>query len=235
MEHQKREASFMNPRKQPLIPPKSPFPNIDIPVYEHFDPFQLKQASWLREGEIQHNDTSELYQIEEEFSWLEELLEEPETPKIKAPHRRSSSDSIAYLNGSQIHSNLHSLAQEEYRQRTIISTMPAWASHECNLHKDALHYFADESSSGRLKDDAVWMSRVNMERFSNIFGTTTGKHIHLWPSSEISKENGALRRNTFKKLDQKEPHEDLKIVSEENDIFEPKHTHSGLNSKRVKQ
>ncbi|KAL1223581.1 hypothetical protein V5N11_034329 [Cardamine amara subsp. amara] len=86
--------------KQALLPPKSPFTG--GPTFStDFVPTSLigsKAVQKLGEGNINHHRTSsESFLIEEQPSWLDDLLNEPETPVRKGGHRRSSSDSFAYV------------------------------------------------------------------------------------------------------------------------------------------
>lgn len=86
--------------KQALLPPKSPFTG--GPTFStDFVPTSLigsKAVQKLGEGNINHHRTSsESFLIEEQLSWLDDLLDEPETPVRKGGHRRSSSDSFAYV------------------------------------------------------------------------------------------------------------------------------------------
>ncbi|RRT54191.1 hypothetical protein B296_00049338 [Ensete ventricosum] len=72
---------------------------------------------------------SESFLLEEQPSWLDDLLDEPETPPLKAAHGRSSSDSFAYLDTSCISWDTDSLAQEGYRH-LILTLVPSWGSQE---------------------------------------------------------------------------------------------------------
>ncbi|XP_010421523.1 PREDICTED: uncharacterized protein At4g06598-like, partial [Camelina sativa] len=86
--------------KQALLPPKSPFTG--GPTFcADFAPTSVigsKAVHKLGEGNINHHRTSsESFLIEEQPSWLDDLLNEPETPVRKGGHRRSSSDSFAYV------------------------------------------------------------------------------------------------------------------------------------------
>jgi hypothetical protein len=86
--------------KQALLPPKSPFTG--GPTFSaDFVPSSVigsKAVQKLGEGNANHHRTSsESFLIEEQPSWLDDLLNEPETPVRKGGHRRSSSDSFAYV------------------------------------------------------------------------------------------------------------------------------------------
>eukprot|EP00252_Welwitschia_mirabilis_P020248 TRINITY_DN4920_c0_g1_i1.p1 TRINITY_DN4920_c0_g1~~TRINITY_DN4920_c0_g1_i1.p1 ORF type:complete len:453 (-),score=87.86 TRINITY_DN4920_c0_g1_i1:934-2292(-) len=98
--------------RQSHLPPKSPFPIIG-PAFADYSPSLLLAQRSIqvegREGFRQHQRTSsESILIDEQPSWLDELLNEPETPVKKGSHRRSASDSVAFLDiptTSRIESN----------------------------------------------------------------------------------------------------------------------------------
>lgn len=91
-------------QKQALLPPRSPFPTAAAPSpYADRGPIARPQgaaAAHHRHGHGHHQRTSSESFIEEQPpSWLDDLLNEPETPAARqhgrAGHRRSSSDSFA--------------------------------------------------------------------------------------------------------------------------------------------
>ncbi|CAN6917445.1 hypothetical protein HID58_043005 [Brassica napus] len=81
--------SLMNPGKSALLPPKIPFPS----------GLMGSRLSHKVSVEKAHQRTSsESHLVEEELPfWLDDLLNEPESPARKSGHRRSASDSYAYL------------------------------------------------------------------------------------------------------------------------------------------
>lgn len=126
--------------KHALLPPKSPFPTVS-PTYTDYVPNNVigsKAVHKHREGSTRHQRTSsESLLVEEQPSWLDDLLNEPETPVCRGGHRRSSSDSFAYIDVSNA-PNLDCSAQDEYRYKSMISA-PSWASQDFDYysHKDA--------------------------------------------------------------------------------------------------
>ncbi|XP_006662832.2 uncharacterized protein At4g06598-like isoform X1 [Oryza brachyantha] len=91
--------------KQALLPPRSPFPTAAPSPYagDHHGPIARPQgAAHHRHGHHHQRTSSESF-IDEQPSWLDDLLNEPETPVRqhgRAGHRRSSSDSFALFDGS---------------------------------------------------------------------------------------------------------------------------------------
>nr|KJB79245.1 hypothetical protein B456_013G039300 [Gossypium raimondii] len=92
--------------KHALLPPKSPFPTV-ASTYNDSAPNNVigsKAIQKPREGSTYHQRTSsESLLIEEQPSWLDDLLNEPETPVRRGGHRRSSSDSFAYIDDFDHH------------------------------------------------------------------------------------------------------------------------------------
>ncbi|KAM3293475.1 hypothetical protein ACQJBY_036808 [Aegilops geniculata] len=93
-------------QKQALLPPRSPFPTAASPSpYADHGPIARPQGATHHRfghghGHGHHQRTSSESIIEEQPSWLDDLLDEPETPVRRAGHRRSSSDSFALFDGS---------------------------------------------------------------------------------------------------------------------------------------
>ncbi|CAF2075315.1 unnamed protein product [Brassica oleracea var. botrytis] len=81
--------SLMNPGKSALLPPKIPFPSGSMGS-RHSHKVSVEKAH--------QRTSSESHLVEEELPfWLDDLLNEPESPARKSGHRRSASDSYAYL------------------------------------------------------------------------------------------------------------------------------------------
>ncbi|XP_038996278.1 uncharacterized protein At4g06598-like [Hibiscus syriacus] len=148
--------------KHALLPPKSPYPTVSQTYIDHDLNNVNGSIQNPREGNTHHLRTSsESFLIEEQPSWLDDLLNEPETPVRRGGHRRSSSDSFAYNDVSNA-CNLDYAAQEEYRYKNIISA-PSWASLEYDYHsqKDAqLPAFFTDVNLVKQKNRA-WDSSLN--------------------------------------------------------------------------
>ncbi|KAH0453941.1 hypothetical protein IEQ34_018265 [Dendrobium chrysotoxum] len=130
MERMTGAANFNNLEKNPLLPPKTSFPNNVTPTYEDCDPSGSKDEPWLRKELIHDQPSSpESISIEEHFSWLIDLLDEPDTPIKICAHRPSSN-----------------FVLEECRQRAIMP-LPLWGSLEFDPFNDVRHYFPDPNWS----------------------------------------------------------------------------------------
>lgn len=93
--------------KQAFLPPRSPFPS---PVAQNYiDPgtigSKLNTNPKLAQRHPFHNRNASESFLEEQPSWLDDLLNEPETPVRRGGHRRSSSDSFTFFDGASIYSS----------------------------------------------------------------------------------------------------------------------------------
>lgn len=132
--------NFMYSGKHALLPPKSPFPSVSG-AYADYVPNSAIGSKFVqkpREGTTHHQRTSsESLVIEEQPSWLDDLLNEPETPVRKGGHRRSSSDSFAYLDTVNV-SNIGYTDQDQCNYKNLTYNQ-CWASQESEYRKDAHH------------------------------------------------------------------------------------------------
>ncbi|KAL8234545.1 hypothetical protein R6Q59_020645 [Mikania micrantha] len=132
MENSKGSSKIWNmySGKHYSLPPKSPYPNIapNMPngskgmIPKHRDGSSLHQRA-----------CSESLVLEEQPSWLDDLLDEPETP-VKRGHRRSSSDSFTYIEAAN--ASIQHAAQVKNRLRNLNSPL-SWASQEFDLCKQS--------------------------------------------------------------------------------------------------
>ncbi|XP_076957954.1 uncharacterized protein At4g06598-like [Bidens hawaiensis] len=117
------------------LPPKSPFSN--APYYSEYAPNTSNGSKTMiperKNGNSLHQRTSsEILVTEDKPYWLDELLDEPDTP-VKRGHRRSSSDSFTYIEAAN-NNNIQHAAQVEYRLRNM-SSGPSFASQQLGLYK----------------------------------------------------------------------------------------------------
>ncbi|KAJ4964107.1 hypothetical protein NE237_024046 [Protea cynaroides] len=158
--------NFLYSGKQSLLPPKSPFPGI-LPSYAECGTspeIGSKGIPKPREANRHHQRTSsESFLIEEQPSWLDDLLNEPETP-VRRGHRRSSSDSYAYLDVANA-SNMENVAQEDKFKN---ASVPIWGSLEFDPYKDARHasFYTELNSFGRQQNRS-WDSSLNSVNYQS--------------------------------------------------------------------
>lgn len=122
--------NMMNNGRHSLLPPKCPFPTI-APSYGDYISTSVIGAKGIpkyRDGNSQHHRaSSESLLAEEQPSWLDELLNEPESP-VQRGHRRSSSDSFTYLEAANAATTEYAV-KDEQRMRNMNSA-PSWASQD---------------------------------------------------------------------------------------------------------
>ncbi|EPS72991.1 hypothetical protein M569_01765, partial [Genlisea aurea] len=88
-----------------------------------------------REGNSYHHRTSsEILLIDEPPSWLDELLDEPDTP-VRRGHRRSSSDSFAYFDACAADDGKY-VAQDDITFRDI-TPLPLWGCQDFGIRQHA--------------------------------------------------------------------------------------------------
>ncbi|KAK8958861.1 hypothetical protein KSP40_PGU005781 [Platanthera guangdongensis] len=224
MESFRGASSLRNPGKQLYLPPKSPFPSISAPVYGDHGSSGSREPPRLREGQRQHQRTSsESFLIDEQPLWLDDLLNEPETPVKRAGHRRSSSDSFAYLDGSRINSNFNNLAQEcRHNSDNTITSTPLWGSLEFDIFKNVQPHFVVENTFDR-PHDRVWMSGHNMGTYSSSLPFAKEKGMHPGSSGAADAKLGI------------ESAKDSPGILEKKDASVSMYTQPETDPKRVKQ
>lgn len=136
--------------RQPFLPPKSPGPIVP-PSYVEYNSVQCRGPVGCprpREGYRHQRTSSESVLIDEHPSWLDDLLNEPEA-LVNGAHRRSSSDSFAYVDMSNLSSNCDNLAYESFNHPRI-APKPFWG-HEDFHHRNGLQHpqYMEENSFRR--------------------------------------------------------------------------------------
>ncbi|URE29622.1 bZIP transcription factor domain containing protein [Musa troglodytarum] len=214
--------------KQSFLPPRCPLPTVS-PSYADYGSIGPRGIPRPKEGQRHHQRTSsESFLIEEQPLWLDDLLNEPETPARRGAHRRSTSDSFAYLDGVSL-SNIGSVGQEQQSFRAL----SPWMSQELNHHKDVGHfsYYPEANSSGRpqLK---VWESAADVVSYPGSTLLANDKTIHPQPSS-VQTESDGLNPDVVEKNEHLDGAQDKKGPFEKKEDSHSKQTE--VDSKRVKQ
>ncbi|TYI95086.1 hypothetical protein E1A91_D02G252700v1 [Gossypium mustelinum] len=223
--------NFMVSGKHALLPPKSPFPTVS-PAYTDYVPNSVigsKAVQKPREGNTHHQRTSsESLRMEEQPSWLDDLLNEPETPVRRGGHRRSSSDSFAYIDASNA-PNLDYAAQDEFRYQNMINT-PSWASQDARL--SSLY-----SDVNLVKQNRAWDSSLNvMTHPSRLPSLRENTFLQSLGSSCAPRElEGALSTASEKQDSAESAPPDAKASSEKKDNSHTKSSTCDGDSKRAKQ
>ncbi|KAM7482155.1 hypothetical protein LguiB_006738 [Lonicera macranthoides] len=225
--------------KHSLLPPKSPFPSIPSSYVEYIPnpPIGPKGVPKTREGHSHHQRTSsESVLIEEQPSWLDELLDEPETP-VRRGHRRSSSDSFAYVDAA-IAANIDYAVQDEYKCKNLAS-VPSWGSQDFDRYKDARNssFFGEPNSLGKHKNRA-WDSSLNsLVHPSGLLSARDNFVRQSAVSSGVQHEADRLPSTATEKQDPVESGpSDAKVASERKDSScANKGSVSETDTKRAKQ
>ncbi|XVE49108.1 hypothetical protein DITRI_Ditri01bG0055600 [Diplodiscus trichospermus] len=221
-----------------LLPPKSPFPTIS-PTCTDYVPNNVsgsKAVQKPREGSTHQRTSSESLLIEEQPSWLDDLLNEPETPVRRGGHRRSSSDSFAYIDVSNA-PNLDYAAQDEYRYRNMISA-PSWASQDFNYHShnDArLNSLYADVNLVKQKNRA-WDSSLNaVTHPGGLPSLRENTSVQGLGSSCAQQGEGAPSTASEKRDTAESTPLDAKVHSEKKDNSHTKSSASDSDTKRAKQ
>lgn len=176
----------MYPGKHALLPPKSPFPSVSQAYADYLSipGVGSKAVNKSREGSTHHQRTSsESHVIEEQPSWLDDLLNEPETPVRRGGHRRSSSDSFAYIDTANM-SNITYADQDEYKYKNLIST-PSWSSQDFDRNKDAYHIPMYAEMNLAKQKNRSWDSFSN--GVTSLGGVPSGKdHVAFQSSGSLT-------------------------------------------------
>ncbi|XLU52455.1 hypothetical protein S245_047103, partial [Arachis hypogaea] len=230
--------NLMYSGKHALLPPKIPFPSVSQ-AYADYMPNPTvgsKVAQRPREGNAFHQRTSsESFIIEEQPSWLDDLLNEPETPVRRGSHRRSSSDSFAYLENTNV-SNIGYADKDEFKFRNL-GPIPSWSPQDLNHSKDVRHMpMYAEMNSTKIKNRA-WDSCLNPPTHPG--GVPAVKENVAFQSSGLScppHEADGIPSTANEKHDVVESgSQDAKLSSERKDGSNAKSSATETDSKRAKQ
>lgn len=222
--------------KHALLPPKSPFPSIS-PSYTDYVPAPAigsKAVQKPRAGNAHHQRTSsESFLIEEQPSWLDDLLNEPETPVRRGGHRRSSSDSFAYVDVANV-SNFDYTVQDEYKYKNSISA-PSWGSQDFDYQRDVQHTSFYSDISLVKQKNRPWESPLNaVSNPSSRPVRESTVHQSSGPSSLPQEVDGSPSTES-EKLDQVESNPQDPKASERRDGSHAKPSASETDTKRAKQ
>ncbi|KAJ9538112.1 hypothetical protein OSB04_030845 [Centaurea solstitialis] len=217
------------------LPPKSPFPSV-APFYGDYAPTAAsgpKGVPKYNDGNSHHQRTSsESILIEEQPSWLDELLDEPETP-VRKGHRRSSSDSFTYMEAAN--ANIERAAQVEYRLRNMNSA-PSWGSQDFDLYKDARNASFYAEHNRLIQRNQAWDSPQNALTHSS--GTASSRDSFVVQNSTPSGASQGVKKITSVTTDKQDTVEsciqDSHTSSERNDASNTNASAPETDTKRAK-
>lgn len=224
--------------KHPLLPPKSPFPSVSPSYADYvFSPaIGSKTIQKPREGNAHHQRTSsESLLIEEQPSWLDDLLNEPDTPIRRGGHRRSSSDSFAYVDAINV-SNIDYAAQDEYKYNNMFSAS-SWGTQDFDPQTDLRHASLYTELNLVKQKNKAWESSVSAVSNPRSLPSVKDNIVHHSSGSlSTPQEADGVVPTACEKQDQIEsgPH-DPKASSEKKDNSNAKPYASETDAKRAKQ
>ncbi|KAF7842754.1 bZIP transcription factor 63 [Senna tora] len=226
-----------------LLPPKAPFPSVSQP-YSDYVPNSMNGLNASQNPREGHNplrrtsSESLVNVIEEQPSWLDDLLNEPETPVRRVGHRRSSSDSFAYLDTSHTTDafKISYTDQDDYKYKNLASN-PSWASQDIDHGRGSRHppMYA-EMNSAKHKNKA-WESSVNAVTHPG--GASSGRDNVALQSSGSScaphEAEGVASTASEKYNSVESSGQDAKASSGRKDGSHAKSSASETDTKRAKQ
>lgn len=241
MANTKGSSSFRNMPyngRQSLLPPRSPFPSISscYADYGSSSAVGAKGSQKPKDGSRHHQRTSsESFLIEEQPSWVEELLDEPDTP-VRRGHRRSSSDSYAYLDAANA-SNIYNTFQEDYKFNNMKS-VPSMGFQDFDFYKDKqIASFYQEPNFGKHKNNRSWEPSLNPVTYPiGLSSANENGGLQSSRTSGASRESDGISSLPIGKQDQEEssPH-DQKCSADRRDCSQAKPAAAETDPKRAKQ
>lgn len=226
---------LMYPGKHALLPPKIPFPTISAPYSEYIPSVGSRHGQKLSDEKTSHHQrtSSESQLVEEPPFWLDDLLNEPESPVRKCGHRRSSSDSYAYLDVANA-KNISLTLQNDFSYRNNMGSSSQRGIQELDWNRNA--------QDAAFYSDANFLNQTNRQRDSLVASgarpswlpftreSVGGKHMG---ASYMSHETTVLSetKNYAKNLSN-----DPKMFSSEEKNSNPQPvTYEADNTRRAKQ
>ncbi|XP_058105661.1 uncharacterized protein At4g06598-like [Magnolia sinica] len=161
-------ANWPCPGQFSKLPPRCPLPSKSQPSTDcdFLHPMGKKYMPIPKQNHRHHQRTSsENFIIEEQPSWLDDLLNEPETPATRGAHRRSSSDSVAYLNISGPFCDIQNISHLEF-SRGDSSSLPLPVCLHIDMQRKAAHPPLGINSAMKLPD-MDWKPSVNSCSYQN--------------------------------------------------------------------
>ncbi|CAA0839004.1 Basic-leucine zipper (bZIP) transcription factor family protein [Striga hermonthica] len=224
--------------KNSLLPPKSPFPSISPSYQEYIPTSAIGPKTLPKPGDVNshhHQRTSsESFLIDEQPSWLDELLDEPETPIRKGVHRRSSSDSFAYMDMSNVGGMNYMVQDDPNRYKN--TTLSPWGSQDFDIYRDARQkgFYVGSNHFGRSRN-MLWDPPAAATGISRGLpsprGNTLAHNAGLLSTSQDADKNLSLPPE--KKDAVELSHQDLKGPAEKKEASHGKSTET--DNKRAKQ
>eukprot|EP00249_Psilotum_nudum_P020661 c27796_g2_i3 orf=257-1492(-) len=175
MKGDRRSSSWPYHGNSASLPPRSPtFPNVGCPSSEKFVSSYRGQKKFSHEGiQREHQRTvSASILMDEQLSWLDDLLDDSDAPSKKGIHRHSASDSFTFLEAPGSLYKISDIAEED---EFDCSNSP------CRQYGDSTG--KDHSGGGQLISLQVGIEQLERER-----NLPVNLPCRTWTS-----ENGSVR------------------------------------------
>uniref|UniRef100_A0A1J3EBL5 BZIP domain-containing protein n=1 Tax=Noccaea caerulescens TaxID=107243 RepID=A0A1J3EBL5_NOCCA len=217
--------SLMHSGKNALLPPKIPFPSVSA-SYTEYTPCGLigsRHGQKLSDEKTHHQRTSsESHLVEELPFWLDDLLNEPESPARKCGHRRSSSDSYAYLDVANA-TNISLTLQNDFSYRS-----PVRGIQDLDRNQNAFYADANLLKQKNRQRDSLVASAARSCWLPSPRESVGGKNMGV---SYMSQEATGETKNYAETLS----HDSKRFSSEENSSNPQPVAFEADNIKRAKQ
>ncbi|XP_015698470.2 uncharacterized protein At4g06598-like [Oryza brachyantha] len=222
-------------QKQALLPPRSPFPAASPSPHGELGPIARPRDAPHRHGH--QRTSSESVLIDEQPSWLDDLLDEPEAPARphgRPGHRRSSSDSFTLFDGGNT-----AAAAAAGMYDNVFDGMRGGRGHQVGSWGGAPEFFPEQGSFGRPQGQGrPWDSR-QMIRHGGGGGMPVPMREmnggHLAPPSTFGDHGHGPLPNGVDRKGHGDPAHDQRIGAERKEGAQLRHSQSEADTKRAKQ
>ncbi|XP_028762898.1 uncharacterized protein At4g06598-like isoform X2 [Neltuma alba] len=225
--------------KHSQLPPKIPSPSVPQ-SYSDYVPNSIIGSNVAQKPREGHNNLrrtsseSLVNVIEEQPSWLDDLLNEPETPVRRGGHRRSSSDSFAYTDTFNAF-NISRTDQDEYKYKNSTS-IPSWASLDIDNGKVAYQIPPYAEMNSVKQKNRAWESSVNAVTHPSGPHGRDNVALQSPGSSCASREADGVASAVNEKYESVDPGvQDAKSSARRKDGSHAKPSASETDTKRAKQ
>ncbi|KAK4254423.1 hypothetical protein QN277_009808 [Acacia crassicarpa] len=233
------KGSSMYFGKHPHLPPKIPSPSVSQ-SYSDYVPNPIIGSNVAQRPIEGHNNlrrtSSEtlVNVLEEQPSWLDDLLNEPETPVRRGGHRRSSSDSFASSDTFNAF-NVRFTEQDEFKYRNSTS-IPSWAPQDIDHGKGTYQMPVYAEMNSVKHKNRARESSVNAVTHPGGPSGRDNVALQSSGSSCASREADGVASTVNEKYEPVEPGgQDAKSSSGRKDGLNAKPSASETDTKRAKQ
>ncbi|URE38845.1 hypothetical protein MUK42_16473 [Musa troglodytarum] len=202
------------------------------------DSYSNSIDSKAREGvtTMHHRAASESFLLEEQPSWLDDLLNEPETAVTRGTRRRSSSDSFAHLETSSFSWSADGVARESSKHCTSTAA-PSWGSQKVDYFKDMQRtsYHMDANSFGGTQSLGSQFSNNTIAQPSGSPPSLKDELVLAGSSTATKKPHASSSSTTMDSRAGEGYSQDLIGSADRREGSQAKRGQSDMETKRAKQ